>query len=585
MARLLAAIVGILVVAIGASAQPQQSSNAAGGVGAAGIGSLPLQPPQTSEGAPRDNASAKLGTATIRGRVFAADSGQPLRKAQVHLTLADDGLRTARFENQLATTDAAGQYEFTRLSAGRYSLRAMKGGYVTLHYGQRRAAEVGKPIEVPDGQTLEKVDFALPRGGVITGRVVDEFGDPSANVSIAVMRYQFDDNGRQRLTPIGSGGTNDLGEFRLFALPPGEYYLSAMFSGEFGDSNDRAAYAPIYYPGTADPDLAERLTVTSGGTVADLSLTLVPVRTARINGTAVDAEGRPLVGFLMAEPSRSRVASMNSRAALVQPDGSFTIGGLTPGEYRLLVRGIPMLGSSEKTTATATITVGADDVTGVRLVAAPPVIATGKVILGGSRAAKALSPAKLRVMAVPDDELSGGFSDGDSQPTVKDDWSFELKLPVGRTRLLVFGTLPEWDLKAVRARGVDVTDTGVDVKPGDDLTNLEIELSDRMTETTGLVTDQRGEPVKDYAVVVFARDPQKWIPHSRSIRTARSDQDGRFRIGGLPPGPYFAYAVEFVEPGQERDVEFLERIQPLATRFLLGEGETRMLTLKLNTAP
>jgi hypothetical protein len=188
-------------------------------------------------------------------------------------------------------------------------------------------------------------------------------------------------------------------------------------------------------------------------------------------------------------------------------------------------------------------------------------------------------------MSIPDDELNRGFSDGEARPPVNDDWSFELKLPPGRTRLFLFGTPPEWDVKAVRSRGVDVTDTGLDVKPGEDLTNIEIELTNRATETTGLVTDQRGEPVRDYAVVVFARDPQKWGPHSRSVRTARSDQDGRFRIGGLPSGDYFGYAVDFIEPGQERDAEFLDRIQTSATPFTLGEGGTRILSLKLNTPP
>jgi hypothetical protein len=105
-----------------------------------------------------------------------------------------------------------------------------------------------------------------------------------------------------------------------------------------------------------------------------------------------------------------------------------------------------------------------------------------------------------------------------------------------------------------------------------------------VTETTGLVTDDRGEPVKDYAVVIFARDRQKWGAPSRWIRTARSDQDGRFKIGGLPSGEYFACAVDFLEPGQERDLEFLDRIQPLATRFARDEGETHMLKLKLHIA-
>jgi hypothetical protein len=461
----------------------------------------------------------------------------------------------------------------------------MKGGYVSFEYGQRRPGEPGKPIEVLADQTLEKIDFALPRGAVITGHVFDEFGEPSANIHVAPMRYQFDDRGRRRLGPTGGATTNDLGEFRIFALAPGDYYLSATFPGEFGDSNDRAAYAPIYYPGTADVDQAERLTVTSGQTVTDLSLTLLPVRTVRVSGTAVDSEGRPMPGFLLVEPFRSSVALMNHRTALVQPDGTFTVGGLTPGEYRLLVRAVPMLGSSERVTASTVVTVGGDDVTGLRLVAGKASIATGKVVISDARAARSLRPSALRVIAIPDEEMTGGFHDDDEPPAVNDDWSFRVTLPPGRTRLLVFGTPPGWDVKAVRSGGIDVTDVGLDVKPTEDLTNIEIELTNRVTETIGSVTDERGEPVKDYAVVIFARDRQKWGSHSRSVRTARSDQDGRFKIGGLPSGEYFAYAVDFLEPGQERDPDFLDRIQTLATRFSLGEGETQTLNLKLHTAP
>jgi hypothetical protein len=188
------------------------------------------------------------------------------------------------------------------------------------------------------------------------------------------------------------------------------------------------------------------------------------------------------------------------------------------------------------------------------------------------------------VIAIPDDDMTGEFSDVGTPPPVNDDWTFRVTLPPGRTRLLVFGA-PGWDVKAVRSGGIDVTDVGLDVKPTEDLTNIEIELTNRVTETTGVVTNERGEPVTDYAVVIFARDRQKWGWHSRSVRTARSDQDGRFTIGGLPSGEYFAYAVDFLEPGQERDLEFLDRIQTLATPFALGEGETRMLNLKLHTSP
>jgi protocatechuate 3,4-dioxygenase beta subunit len=171
--------------------------------------------------APARDATPKTGTARIRGRVLAADTGQPLRKAQVRAISPD--LR----ENRLATTDRDGLYEFTELPAGRYQLTASKGSFVQLQYGQTRPFEAGKPLEIGEGQTIERVDFGLPRGSLITGRVMDEFGEPATDVQVAALRYQFV-QGRRQLVPAGrTVTTNDLGEYRVFGLPPGQYYVSA----------------------------------------------------------------------------------------------------------------------------------------------------------------------------------------------------------------------------------------------------------------------------------------------------------------------------------------------------------------------
>jgi carboxypeptidase family protein len=546
---------------------------------------LAQQPARIDERSPRDTP-AKNASGAIRGRVTGADNGQPLRKAQVRLTSIGEGRMPTRFENQVTTTDAQGRFEFAELPAGRYQLQAMKGGYVSLEYGQRRPVEAPKPIELFAAQTIEKIDFALPRGAVIAGRVFDEFGEPSANVSVAAMRFQYDGRGRRRLMSASGAATNDLGEFRMFALPPGDYYL-LVHVGEFGDSIDRGTYAPLYYPGTTDVNLAERLTVASGQTIANLTLTLQTARTARVSGTATDAEGKPMPGFMVVNPLGAKVAGMNVLTTIVQPDGSFTVGGLTPGEYRFVARGVPMLGSSESVTASATVAVDTSDIAGLRVVAGKPVMAAGKIVVSGDpRASRQVRHSTLRLLAASDDDsMDFSFNGNNDGTPVNDDGSFQIALQPGRMRLLVIGTPPEWSMKAVRLGGVDVTDTGIDVKPAEDLSSLEIELTDRINQTIGLVVNERNEPVKDYLVVIFSKDRQKWSPQSRAVRSVRSDQDGRFTVGGLPSGEYFAYATDFIEPGQEHDVEFLDRIQPLATRFLLGDGETHTVNLTLHPAP
>src|SRR5436190_24118226 len=117
---------------------------------------------------------AKTGTGKLRGRVVAADTGSVVRRAQVRISSPDIGTKTA-------FTDGQGRYEFKDLPAGRFNLSVSKSGFVSMQYGQSRPFEPGKPIDLVDAQLMEKVDIALPRGSSVSGRVLDEFGEPVAD--------------------------------------------------------------------------------------------------------------------------------------------------------------------------------------------------------------------------------------------------------------------------------------------------------------------------------------------------------------------------------------------------------------------
>jgi carboxypeptidase family protein len=517
----------------------------------------------------------KTGTATLRGRVVASDTGQPLRKAQVRIMAPE--LR----ENRLTSTDADGKYEFKEVLAGRYNVSASKGSYVQLQYGQQRPFEPGKPLEILDRQLVEKVDFALPHGAIITGRVLDEYGEPLPDAMVSVQRYQ-NIGGQRRLVPAGRNAmTNDIGEYRLFAIPPGQYYLSATLRGPgmmMGDSDDRSGYAATYFPGTTNTAEAQKVTVGLGQIMSDMNMALLPVHTARISGTAVDSQGRPFTGGVMAFPKNDSTMMMFGPPAMIKPDGSFTITGLTPADYVVQTSGP---GGPGGEFASADVTVNGDDVTGLRLAGSLPISVSGRIVVDPA-AAQALRPSSMRIMLSPA-QIGIPMIGMVGPAAVNDDLTFEAKARPGKMRVNLANPMPGWAIRSVRYRGTDVIDSGIELRANENVSDVEVELTNRLTDLSGLVTTAKGEALKDYTVVVFPQDRDKWTANSRYLRTARPDQDGRYKVSGLPPGEYRVIALDYLDQNDWNTPEFLDGIRSRATAFSINEGETKSLDLHITT--
>lgn len=169
----------------------------------------------------RDNQPQNIGTSGIRGAVYSDDSGTPVRRARV--TLSGTGLRGGRS----TVTDDQGAYEFLALPAGRFTMTASKPGYVNNSYGARSPGRPGTPIQLAENQTLEKAYIALPRGGVITGIVVDDHGEPAAGTQVRVMRFVMR-SGERSLQQAGLDTADDRGMYRVYGLQPGDYMVSAI---------------------------------------------------------------------------------------------------------------------------------------------------------------------------------------------------------------------------------------------------------------------------------------------------------------------------------------------------------------------
>jgi Carboxypeptidase regulatory-like domain len=266
--------------------------------------------------------------------------------------------------------------------------------------------------------------------------------------------------------------------------------------------------------------------------------------------------------------------------APTRSDGTFELSGITPGDYSIDVRPTnPNPGSgNEPEMASANVTVTGQDISGLTLVMSKGGSARGQIVFDDGKVPQSVRPSAVRLFA---NSTSFAPMTIPGRSSVKDDWSFEIA-GISGERLIRAQLPPGWALKSVIYDGSNVTDRAIDFGTSGELAGLQIVLTQRQTDLSGTVVDLRGNPIKDYVVVVFAEDSVHWVPQTRFIRTSRPDQDGRFAIRGLPPERYLAVAVEYLEPGEETSPETLEQLKSMATSLSLAEGETRTAELKLS---
>jgi hypothetical protein len=333
---------------------------------------------------------SKIGTAVIRGRVLAADTGVPLVRADVTLTTSVQPLSTP--------TDAQGRFEFTGLAAGRYSLAASKARYVTLKFGQRRDDEAARPIDLKDGVVEERIDIPLPRGAVITGRVIGVDGQLAVGVALEAsrlaygvprmpahlrdsdpLRIAFAHGGRRQLVNVATASTNDLGEYRFHGLPAGAYYISTIRWNNAG--GDAFGYAPVYHPSTNNPAQAEPVTVQAGQERGSVDLQVLPARLARVSGTALDSHGHPLQIGLITLMWNQFGAGFTPQT---RPDGTFTLLDVPPGPYSLQASGRTETG--EREIARVFVDVGAEEISGLVATVPPPSAVRGRIQFEGAPA-------------------------------------------------------------------------------------------------------------------------------------------------------------------------------------------------------
>jgi protocatechuate 3,4-dioxygenase beta subunit len=540
------------------------------------------------DAAPRDATQEAKSSGVIRGRITSLDTGKPLRRAQVQLTA--DGVMPSMVPSTPLTASSSndGRYEFRDIPPGRYTLRVQRSGYLPLNYGQRRPGEQGRPLEIAEKEVADKVDFALPRMSVISGRVLDDVGEPIAGITVWVLQTRHS-QGRRQLVATGANARTDImGRYRLLSLPPGDYAVMGTTRETWPHDSDPKqvfGYAPTYFPGTSTAAQARRVKLGVAQEASGIDFNLVAGRTSNVRGNATSASGVPLGGetVTVTQEMGGLTMFMGSAVAVastkVAGDGTWTVSNVPPGEYRLSMRAAAR-GNQPAQEGQLTINVAGVDLEGLSLVAGAGGTVRGEVVTDdGSLLPAGFDRMQVRPPFNPNARMMISVLHPDNG-RVQSDGSFEVQGVLSDTVLSIGPLSGDWTLKAIELEGRDIADLPLPVEHGKTLSGVRVVLTSRPTTIRGALRDEKQNPAEG-TVIVFADDSAKWRDGSRMVRATRLDQRGFFTFKGLPAGDYLLVALDYVQDGQWHDPEFLEGLRGRARRVAIADAESKQVDLVL----
>jgi Carboxypeptidase regulatory-like domain len=534
----------------------------------------------SGQGRSQDPASRqKQETCTITGMVVKLDGSAPLKSARVELRSMEDQTHA-----YAATTDEGGRFTLKDVGPGRYRLSVSRNGFVNQEYGQKTPNDPGSILTLAPGQQMKDLLFRLIPWSVIAGRIRNEDGDPLPWVQVTALREAYTD-GKRKLSPTAQEATNDLGEYRLFGLRPGRYFVSATYStkNQMASGNEDSEepapveesaaqkYVPTYYPGTPDPAKASTISVKPGDEIPSVDILLQRVAAYKVRGRIYNMithrTGRDI--SIMMLPRNNQVAGsiFNFEAPVLDKDGSFTLKDVLPGSYTLSAfwfdEGKPYV-------AKQNIDVGNADVEGVSLTIAPGMTINGRVIWDGKP-------------SLEGDELSISPSsteqgvEFDSPARVSPNGAFTLKdISEDTYHLYVNGMSKDCYIKAVRYGMADALYDGFAAQRGNDA-SLEVTLSSRGARVQGAVSDADGLPLAGVWVVLVPEEAHR--AQMQMYKETTTDQYGHFELRGIPPGDYKLFSWDQVENGAWQDPEFLKPFESKGEEVKLQEGESKSVNL------
>lgn len=508
---------------------------------------------------------------SIHGTVIDSKTGQPIKNAEVSLRTFPAGNRG---EPGAAASDAEGHFVFDNLPAGQYRVTTSRNGYINrargLSGGMRPTT-----VTVSSGQTADTVVRLIP-SSVISGRVTSEGDEPVPNVNVQAMKYAYQ-NDRRQLTDVGTASTNDRGEYRIWGLPPGKYYVRATHPRAQAVRPGSEVYVPIFYPNVTDPSRTQPLDLHPGDELSGIDLSLVSLRSVRVSGHVQSSTSLPGKNIQISLIGGTGATTFNAGQASTDAKGNFEIRGVPPGSYTLIAEQFAATENDKVMRGRTSLEVGDVNVNDAEVITGPGTTVTGHVRIEGKSNADL---GKMNVSLDPQDDLASlGFAPDESNVAVRPDGTFTFHdVPEGTYRINV-RPLPNGYYLKPSGEG-DAIESGVKVGRNH-AAAVEITLSTGAGRVNGTVAKEQ-QPSAGATVVLVPDPPRRG--EARLYRQALADSGGRFSIAGVPPGDYKLFAWDEIDRGAYLDPDFLQAYEDSGKPVKVDDGANQSVQVELIAA-
>ncbi len=500
---------------------------------------------------------SNVSCCSITGRLTNKVTGAPVRKAKINISrVSPNG-----FSRETAS-DVNGNFAFAAIPAGLYRLFVQRDGFISFVYGARGPDRPGKPLALSAGGSAESLNIALEPLGVISGRVLDEDGEPVQGIGVQALKR--DKNLRQYTVAIAAT-TDDTGQYRLFGLQPGRFIIATqqrpvIAGGNGSPAETQTVYGAAFYPGTTDLAAAATLYVAGGGEARDIDIRVIRATAVSVRGSILNMPAgvarQSMAGFQIVRKDRAGMGrNASASGCSVDSSGQFECRGLTPGIYVLFA----WLQHDVILYAREEVSVGGGDVNDVRLALMPGVEITGNLQDGSALvSAVTLTRTDGYGPGVVNGVVMGGSVE--FNPVTPGTWRVEVAL-----------RSPDAFLQSIGYAEQDCLIRDIEIQPNSKGT-LKMVVAAKGGSVAGTVRSMAvaAQPMEGAAVLLVPQGALSGV--ASYIKTAICDAAGRYALRGIAPGQYRIYAFEDMDPMAYRDPDFLNGLNGKGREISVGVG-------------